>query len=136
MLAIYALQSRGLSLSKLVEDYSDVMLGFSFAVILLPTATIPLVADLATKASKLGIRFNPSLFNDYVDGSFTSALFSLITIISIIIYDLTKNLITIYISIFSFISTLTALAIILLGLKSLAKNIYQALLEESWTIQL
>lgn len=130
-LAMYVLQSHGLSPSKLIDDYSEVMLGFSFAVLLLPTATIPLVVDIASKAGRLGIRFNPRLFNDYVEGSFTSALSALITIISIASYNLTKNLVTIYISILFFASTLTALTMILLGLKNLAKNVYQALLEES-----
>ncbi len=121
---------QGLSVDELVAANKEIMLGFSFAVLLLPTATVPLVADLVMRTSKLGVRFNPKLFNDYIDGSFVSAFYALVTLIFVMIFSITKWVIAAYIAVTSFASVVVTLLLLLVGLHGLARSVYQALFAE------
>jgi len=64
------------------------IMALSVSLVVFPFVSVPAVESITARAEKAGIKVNPKLLKDYIDGCFTIFLLSTAEIILIIVYQI------------------------------------------------
>jgi len=83
------------------------VVALSVSLIVFPFVSVPAVESIVERAERLGIRVNPRLVKDYVDGCFTMFLLATTEIILAITIQLTEDTHLITLAAFALLLTLT-----------------------------
>ena len=86
------------------------IIALSVSLIIFPFVSVSAVESIVARAEKTGVRMNPNLVKDYLDGCYTIFLLSAIEMILVITYSLSKTVLLLILA----LSLLPSLVIVLI----------------------